>query len=650
VRRTVIRWALGRNNSRLFFLTLVLITTPAIEGRAQGFTNASLNGKYFFVQLLVTADAKTGLPLTVSNGGGAIIFSGGVFTYSGSIGTNSTAAAAVSGSGTYSVSSDGTVVLSNLIRSDLNINGRLSADQQVIVGSTTENSKDNTGDLLVAIKAPSGGMSNASLNGTFNGSTMALPNGTIQSLSSSLFSIQANGAGQFTSGSVTGHRADQFNTNAAQTLSGVTYSINADGTGTIGFGSGTASSLLSGNRSIFVSSDGNYILGFSTDPGARDIFLATKKFSSAASNANLNGRYWIAELDFDAFQHQLTSGSGAFVVAVNQAHLLSERLNGGFNFSSLYYSAVAANSLGQFSRFPEAGLINMALGAPLNTSNTGVPGAMVGAQIDLPGFATTYYGVFFAVLAPIFTGSGGSVFLNPNGVVSGASFAPSPNAIAPGDIVSLFGSGLSAGTDQASTIPLPTSDQGVSVTVNGIAAPLFYISPGQINLQVPFEAAGAATAKLQVINNGQQSNTVTVALSPSNAGIFMFADSADPRHAAVLHANGTLVTSSNAATRGETIEVFATGLGVLNPAVATGAANPRSPVAASPDKFVNVLFDGEPAAGVPFAGGAPTFVGLNQINVVIPVDATTGSAVPIQIESSWGFSNVANIPIQLQQQ
>lgn len=125
----------------------------------------------------------------------------------------------------------------------------------------------------------------------------------------------------------------------------------------------------------------------------------------------------------------------------------------------------------------------------------------------------------------------------------------------------------------------------------------------------------------------------------------MWADSADSHHAAVLHANGALVTSSNPATRGETIEVFATGLGALSPAVATGTANPSSPPAVSTDKSVGILFDGEPAT-ITFAGGAPAFVGLNQINVKVPIDATAGPNVPIQIQNSWGYSNVANIAIQ----
>jgi uncharacterized protein (TIGR03437 family) len=628
----------------------VLIFLTALgEGaaRAQTFTNSSLNGKYFFVQLLVTADASTGLPTTVKNLGGSITFNGaGSFNYSGNLGTNANAAAGASGGGSYTVSADGSVTFTNPIRADLIVSGRLSADQQVVLGSTTEDTSDNTGDLFVAIQATAGGMSNAALNGTYTGSTLALPNGTIQSLSSSLFSLVANGGGQFTSASVTGHEADRSDTNLAQTPSNATYSINADGTGTANFGPNTSSTLLNGAKNIFVSADGKYLLGYSTGTGARDILLATRRFSSSASNSSLSGRYWIAELDYDDFQHYLNSASGAFLAYGNQTDLVSERLNGAFSFSALYYDAVNASSLGQFDRLPESGLVNMALGAPATGNNGSITNAMVGAQIDLLGFSTTYYGVFFAVLAPSFSGGPGSVFLNPHGVVNAATFAPNPDAIAPGDIVSLFGSGLAPGTHQATTIPLPISDQGVSVMVNGNAAPLFYISASQINIQIPFQVAGSSSAAVQVINNGQQSNVVTVPLAPSNPGIFMWADSADSYHAAVTHANGTLVSPSNPAARGETVVVFATGLGILTPAVATGTANPSSPPAAATDKFVSVLFGGESATAVPFAGGAPTFVGLNQINAVVPLDATTGSYVPIQIETSWGYSDVADIAIQ----
>ena len=627
---------------RLIWASLILHLV-ATAARAQTLTNSSLNSKFYFVQLLVTADVTTHLPTTVSNLGGSITFTGGgAYSFAGNLGTNANAAASANGSGTYTVSADGSVTLTNPIRSDLIINGRLSADQQVILGSTTEDTKDNTGDLFVAVRAPTGGMANSSLNGVYNGSTLSLPNGTLQLLSSSLFSIAANGNGQFLSASVTGHEADQFGRTVVETPSNVTYSIHPDGTGTANFGPNTSSTLLNGSRSIFVSADGNYVLGFSTN--SRDILLATKSYGSSAGNSNFSGRYWIAELDYDISQSNLSSASGALAASGNQSNLVSERLNGGFDFSRFYYDLVNANSLGQFASASETGLINMALGAPVNSGKSTIANTIVGAQIDTPGFQTAYYGIFFAVLAPSVSGSPGSVFLNPSGVVNDATFAPAPNPIAPGDIVSLFGTGLAPVTNQTGTLPLPTVDNGVSVTVNGVAAPLFFISSGQINIQIPFQATGS-TATLQVTNNGQKSNAVTVPLSPGDPGIFMWADSSGTRHAAVLHVNGTLVSPSNPAMRGEIVEVFASGLGGLNPAVATGVANPSSPPSVAVDKFVDILIDGEPTA-MSFAGGAPGFVGLNQMDFTIPADATTGSFVPIQIESSWGYSDVANIAIQ----
>ena len=650
--RRGISWKLDRSLCAVIFL----MVSAEWVASAQTFANSSLSGKYFFVQLLITANSNTGLPSAVSNLGGSITFNGsGSYSYTGNLGANAGTASSAAGNGSYSVSADGTVSLTNPIRSDLSINGRLSADLEVVLGSTTEDTTDVTSDLVVAVKAPSGGMSNASLNGNYAGSTMALPNGTIQFLSSSVFTLAANGGGQFTSASVTGHEADLFDKNFVQIPSNPSYSINADGTGTANFGPSGSASLLNGSKNIFVSADGNYILGFSTGAGARDIFLATKTFGAAASNSSLTGRYWIAELDYDDSQNIVSSGSGAFLASGNQSNLFSERLNGAFSFSSIYYDVVSANSLGQFVPLPESGLVNMGLGVPISSGNSSISKAMVGAQIDLPGYQTTYYGVFFSVLAPSFSGAAGSVFLDPHGVVNGATFAPAPNAIAPGDIVSLFGTGLSPSTDVPSVLPLPTSDQGVSVTVNGVAAPLFSIAPGQINIQIPFQVGGSSpdkfsqSAQIQVTNNGQQSKTVTVPLAPGDPGIFMWADSASSNHAAVLHTNGVLVTPSNPAKRGEIVEVFATGLGVLNPAVATGAGNPSSPPAVSTDKFADVLIDGESVAsfsGISFAGGAPGFVGLNQINVLIPFDATTGSSVPIQIASSWGYSNFANIAIQ----
>src|SRR6202044_1421159 len=98
------------------------------------------------------------------------------------------------------------------------------------------------------------------------------------------------------------------------------------------------------------------------------------------------------------------------------------------------------------------------------------------------------------------SGTGSSAAPSIGSVANGASFKPS---FAPGSNLSVFGSRLSPVTQSASSVPLPISISGVEVLVNGIAAPLYYVAPGQLNVQIPYEASTGTTAVLSINNNGQ---------------------------------------------------------------------------------------------------------------------------------------------------
>ncbi|MBI3696523.1 MAG: hypothetical protein HY238_16995 [Acidobacteria bacterium] len=604
-------------------------------------TNASLNGKYYFVQLLVTASG--GQATNAQNLGGSITFNGtGGFTYTGKLGAGAGAPAASSGSGTYSVTSAGNVSLTNPIKSTLQIIGRLSGDANVLVGASTEAS-DNTNDILVAIKAPTGNVANTVLNGAYTGSSLQFPNGLSTGMKSVVVSLAAGGNGQFSTVAVVGHAADQgAGRNASQQASAATYTVNGDGTGTANFGSGAT--LFSGARDIFVSGDGSYLLGYSTANGGRDIFVATKNFSASAGNAAFDGRYWIAELTVDGTN--FSSASGALRAFGNGRVLLSERLHldaRPMDFSGINSYTVNSDSSGALAPLPIQGVNNMAVGVSVTVSGTARPNTLVGAQIGAVNSPSAQYGIFFGVRTPTATGSG--VFLDPAGVVNGASFAPMPSPMSLGAIASAFGSGLAAAQAQASTVPLPATLGGVSLTVNGTPAPLFFVSPTQINFQTPFGLTGN-TVTIKVNNGGSQSNEVTVPLAPTGPAIFQYSDSVSPNRGIVLHADNSLVTPQSPAQAGETVIIYLTGLGALNPAVATGDGNPSGPLARATDPVIQILFGGEVATSVPYIGGAPGFVGLNQINVVIPLTTRSGPAVPVAISSSNAFTDVVDIPIR----
>jgi uncharacterized protein (TIGR03437 family) len=233
------------------------------------------------------------------------------------------------------------------------------------------------------------------------------------------------------------------------------------------------------------------------------------------------------------------------------------------------------------------------------------------------------YEINLGVRTPPVSGSG--VFLNPQGVVNAASFAPAGDSIAPGEFVTLFGSNLAPATHTALP-PYPSSLGGVSVSIGGVAAPLYLVSPGQINALVPYATAGPSATI--VVNNGANSNPVQVPVVLTAPGVFSTGGNGIGP-GAIQHADFTLVTAAKPAKPGETVIVYLSGLGAVNPPVSDGTAgggNPPSKVGAQ----VDVLIGGLPAK-VAFAGLAPGFPGLYQLNVVVPADLTVTAAGPLPL-------------------
>ena len=196
-----------------------------------------------------------------------------------------------------------------------------------------------------------------------------------------------------------------------------------------------------------------------------------------------------------------------------------------------------------------------------------------------------------------------------NGLSNGASFQ---TVYAPGMILSVFGSQLASSTQVVSSLPLPVSLAGASATVNGVAAPFYYASPSQLNIQIPYET-GIGPAVVGVNNNGQVASYVfTVAASAP--GIFT-----DPNHPSAL-------VPDSSGNRGDTLLIFITGEGQVSPALPTGAspfiATPLS-LLPQPSLPVTVTVGVVPAQ-IAFAGIPSGLAGATQINFVIPPNAPLG--------------------------
>lgn len=186
--------------------------------------------------------------------------------------------------------------------------------------------------------------------------------------------------------------------------------------------------------------------------------------------------------------------------------------------------------------------------------------------------------------------------------------------------------------------------------VNNRAAPLFFVSPQQINLQIPWEAAGSTQAAVSVVFNGVSSAPVSLPLADFSPGIFPVDQAGQ---GAILISNTSLLAaaagsvpgrSSRPAKRGEYVTIYCTGLGrVTNPppSGSPSSANALSTTLQSPV----VTIDGIPS-NVAFAGLAPTFIGLYQVDVRVPDKAGSGEARPVRVSIGGAQSNTTTMAIE----
>jgi uncharacterized protein (TIGR03437 family) len=182
--------------------------------------------------------------------------------------------------------------------------------------------------------------------------------------------------------------------------------------------------------------------------------------------------------------------------------------------------------------------------------------------------------------------------------------------MAPGSLISIYGSGLAAGVASAAGTPLPNLLGGVSVEVNGIPAPLLYVSPTQINAQIPYEApAGAATLVVDV--GGAARAGVVIQLSRVSPGVWTRAGSSYAL--AINNDDGSVGTPL---TPGTYATVYLTGQGALSQLIPTGGAAPVSPLV-SPAGSVQVTVGGVAVTNVASAM-APYLVGVLQVNFQVP--------------------------------
>jgi uncharacterized protein (TIGR03437 family) len=603
---------------RLLALALPALTAFSGACHAQSYDSSGdgmLNGTYYTRQVIYVVQGQQSPQGTVGqavNTYGNVTFDGnGNYTFSGwflDSSSGSSTPVQFTSSGTYAISASGMGYLTEMNTQE----GFASTDfivgmvsHGIFIGSTTDNT-EGFNDLMIAAPVGSG-----ATNATFSGAyTLAYMDASFPA--DALLTLNSQGNGTVGTVNVNSFLATN-STATTQTISGVTYAF-TNGAAQLNFGGDPTKVLIAGTELLYISPDGNFVFGGSAN--GFDMFVGVR--NATTNPSNYDALYYQAGLDMDELPINngyvlLDSYYGAINVfsgnIIGHQSVNSQLIyNGASDYS--YYDSYTLNGDGSSD---DVDFAQHYLSSSDGTIRIGY-GATAG-----------FLSLNVALQAPTFTGSG--VYLNPTGMVNAASSSPFSAHLSPGEFLTLYGSNLAPSAASAPSLPLQGTLNGVQVMINGRQAPLLFVSSGQINLIVPFFTE--SIAQIQVINNGASSNTVTQFVGTTSAGVFTSPAGGIGEAAALHTADFSLVSDSSPAQAGETVAVYLAGLGPVSPANSDGAAGPGG----TPSNAVNTpqvyLSDSQSnylQATVGFAGLAPGFAGLYQINFTVPSGLASGLA------------------------
>jgi uncharacterized protein (TIGR03437 family) len=228
------------------------------------------------------------------------------------------------------------------------------------------------------------------------------------------------------------------------------------------------------------------------------------------------------------------------------------------------------------------------------------------------------------------SGTGTYPFYTAQSIVNAAT--QTLETLAPNTIATLYGTNLAF--DVRAVAPsdivkgkMPTSLEGVGVWVNSLPCSLFYVSPTQINFLVPYQLT-AGTVSVIVARDSQAGPTVNIPLNNTSPGLFLW----NGNNAVAAHLNGTVISAASPAVPKEIIVIYAAGLGRTSPDTTSG----QLATAAFPIYYASqlqILFDGVPCppGSVLYAGLAPGFAGLYQINLTLPAGLAANPQIQVAV-------------------
>ena len=314
---------------------------------------------------------------------------------------------------------------------------------------------------------------------------------------------------------------------------------------------------------------------------------------------------------------------------------VSDRIDPNAAPPKVDFTSPSVQDLARFSALLQQPFL---IGAGLTTAGTPkvfvVPTGATRLFLGVAGSANVKNtGYFIVTVSPE---SAAAPIISQSGIVNGAGFGPAP--LAPGAIASIFGTTFGTKTAAAQAVPLPTTLADTVVWFELTPAPLFYVSSGQINVQIPFKVNPSKT-QVVVSSGGIPSLPMPLAMSPFAPGIFTTGTGAP---VILNNSTGRLVSPQEPAKRGDTLIIYATGLGAVAPTVAAGSPAPLDQLSLVTTPVTVVI--GGVEATPQFAGLAPGFVGLYQINVAVPGGVSSGSQT-LRLSQGGVLSNAVQISI-----
>lgn len=227
------------------------------------------------------------------------------------------------------------------------------------------------------------------------------------------------------------------------------------------------------------------------------------------------------------------------------------------------------------------------------------------------------------------------------GLLNAASYSLSA-PLAPGSMVAIFGSNLANGTSSASSFPLPNQLSGTLVTVGGEPAPLLYAGSGQINAVIPFGLAVNTNTQVIVRQGDAYTSPVAITLAAANPAIFTTSGSGTGQ-GIIIRPDGNYAQPGTPAQADDELVIYAAGLGATNPQATASDAATATPLLYTAG--IATLTIGGQNARVDFAGLAPGYSGLYQINAAVPA-GVHGNALPVILTVGGQSSPVVTMAVQ----